>query len=111
MDKHESILYRTQQSWKLTVAAGGIIISGVLVTLSLIRINLPPTRVSQQLGIVGGLVSLLSFAFPLATIRCPKCGSHWLWRATMQKEINWRQWLLSQRVCPKCQSPCSTAAT
>ena len=111
MDKGESILYRTHQSWKLTIAAGGILISAALMYVAVLRINDFPTKEFEYLGVAGGLVSLLSFVFPLAAIRYPKCGSHWLWLAATQRQLTWYRWLLSQSACPKCRTSPSTAAT
>jgi len=111
MDKGDSILYRTHQSWKLTVAAGGMLIGAALVTLALTRLNLATAPDYGHLSMAGVLVLLFSFAYPLAAIRCPSCGARWLWLATMQRETNWRKWLLARGSCPKCRSSFSTAAT
>ena len=52
---------------------------------------------------LGAWMALISVVIAFVGIKCPGCGSHWMWRAAFQPSPNWVGWLRRQQVCPACK--------
>jgi hypothetical protein len=95
----ESLVAKSGQTWKLGLGLSGILAgSGIMfVGLSRLRVGGTPYALTgMALGVVAGIAACVS-------IRCSKCGMRWLWAAVRnQDQLQWLNWLLAQRVCPRC---------
>lgn len=101
--KKESILYCTGQIWKFRVMYIGAMIAAALVFgAQWFKGSMPgPWFVGVMLA--GAVAALVALAFPVITIKCPKCGARWYWMAISKKHrTNEFRWLASQTSCPVC---------
>lgn len=65
--------------------------------------NLEGSGWGFPLALAGMSIGLASFLLALLFIRCPRCGSRWLWKAVSQQEHSqWLSTLLSNSTCPSC---------
>jgi hypothetical protein len=99
MISKDSILYRTDQSWKFRLLLGVYVAAVIVFGAQWLRGSawfLPVT-------FFGSVVAAASLAVPWWSIRCPRCGTRWFWLAISQKHTdNWYKWLASQSTCPVC---------
>lgn len=66
-------------------------------------LNLDKGAISFWIIISGMLIGISTFIIGCMVIRCPKCGSKWLWVAIKNQSLN--SWLLSltnNGSCPEC---------
>ncbi len=102
----QSVLRRAGQAWKLQLAFVGLLVAGVLMVWAQLQITSFTAEQFTLLtlaGVVMGLASLFGACF---AIRCPACGSKWLWQAVRTKHSSsWLTWLLEQKACPTCGAP------
>ena len=98
-----SIMSRTGQNGKGFIGLLGIVVSVALIGYVIYHgqtnaLAFDLLGLSMVLGIVG-------FAYPLLSIRCPRCGDRWLWRAASTKpHPHALRWLAEQERCPKCEA-------
>jgi len=98
-----SVLYRTHQTWKLNAMYVGLLFSAVIQLIPGWMRPTPSPGTAALFAGVGALGAFISLAIPFFGIRCPACGSHWLWRAAHQPYRQWRASLWSPK-CPECGS-------
>jgi len=92
-----SVIKKTGQWWKAQLAYVTSV-GGALVMLYGIYHG------SLLLPTLGGLAAaIFGFVFACTAIRCPSCGSKWVWVAVSGQASNqWFPWLLSRSECPAC---------
>ena len=96
----KSLIPKSGQSWKLFVGFAGVFLGFSAMVYGLNRLE-DPSAVSLTLG--GMAFDLVAFVSMCVSIRCRACGMRWLWAAVKNQEhIQWVNWLLAQRVCPRC---------
>ena len=96
------LLDRTHQVWKLHVMIGGVLVACAIEVIPFLHAS-----TAKETAIYGGLgafVAFISLLIAFAGIRCPVCGSRWVWRAATQSHVNYLAWLRAQRACPDCGS-------
>ena len=99
----QSVLRRAGQAWKLQVAFVGLLIAGVLMVWAQLKITSLTAEQFTFLTLAGVAMALVSLFGACIAIRCPSCGSKWLWQAVRNKHSNsWLAWLLEQKACPTC---------
>ena len=92
----------TAQRWKLWLFAGLIAIAGLgfLFTDGIAK-SLVVQPVMIHLGALLLTIGTLTAAF--VSVRCPRCGLHLVAFAMSRQGIGqWLHWLLTVRVCPRC---------
>jgi hypothetical protein len=100
---NQSLLIRTGQAWKVGVLQVGFV-AATLIVLGVywFRDSLPKSLYLAAL-LSAVLLGIGSFTFPVAFIRCPKCGTRWLWMAVSRKhDTSWLRWLVRLSACPTC---------
>jgi len=99
----ESIIKKTKQWWKASLAFWGIILSAAMIFIGLT--NLENKEHFISLVLIGIFIGVLSFIFGCTAIRCPKCNAPWVWLGVSGKSSNeWLHWMLSRSECPKCNN-------
>jgi predicted RNA-binding Zn-ribbon protein involved in translation (DUF1610 family) len=90
-----SVIQLTGQLWKLHMGSIAYLISTAAVFWGFFK---------GDLYIVTGalLFGLLGLGFCSLSIRCPKCGAHWYWRALKNLQLGWVKRLVGQPECPVC---------
>ena len=104
-----TVIIRTGQGWKAIIAFGGLTL-GAVVSLCgpvLSRQSSSDFGVLVQMG--GAVFGLVAFFFGCRSIRCPSCGSRWVWEAISRHSANrWLSALLTKAACPACGYPDNT---
>ncbi|MEM7436695.1 MAG: hypothetical protein AAF436_16195 [Myxococcota bacterium] len=96
----DSIVTKTKQGWKLKAGFAVLVAGSAAMFWGLSTLREP---MGFALTLLGMTTSLLAFAVTCLAVRCPSCGSKWLWVAVRsQHHKRWLHWLLQQRVCPHC---------
>ncbi len=101
ISKVETVLYQTDQLWKIRAQIAIGHISIFLVFVPWLTESFPPQWTTPSYAI-GGTIAVIGIAFSYS-IRCPKCRTNWNSRAA--KEISkgsWPDFLLALRKCPFC---------
>jgi hypothetical protein len=99
----QSVLRRAGQAWKLRLALVGLLLGGGLMLWAQWRIAGLTAEQFTVLILSGVVVALASLFGACLAIRCPACGSKWLWQAVREKHSSsWLAWLLEQKTCPTC---------
>jgi hypothetical protein len=95
----ESLIHRSRQSWKVVLGFATFSVAFVFMIWG----EQFSTKFGFQLEIGGMLACLTALALIAATVRCKECGMRWVWDAVRhQKHSHWVNWLILQRVCPRC---------
>lgn len=55
---------------------------------------------------IASVLALVGIIVPFAAVKCPTCGSRWMWRAATQSDAKWLTWLRAQHLCPACKKSC-----
>jgi hypothetical protein len=99
-----SAIKKTGQWWK-GIAASAVVISGTIIMIAgLLALNGDQLHSSFAIMLAGGALTMLGFTFACWSIRCPDCGTRWLWLAvTKQHAGSWLEWLMSKAQCPICK--------
>lgn len=101
ISKVETVLYHTDQIWKIRAQLACGHISIFLVLGPWLIESFPPQWTMPSYAI-GGIIALIGIALSFS-IRCPKCRTNWNSKAA--KEISsgsWPDFLLALRKCPFC---------
>jgi len=109
-----SLLHRTGQLWEFNLWLSAVMAAGlalgarrwVLSGLSYV----PDEELRSALEVVVWFgpvpFSFLTSIIALLPIRCPRCKTKWLWRASStQDSRQWNTCLLSLTECPSCPYP------
>ena len=100
--KQKSLLYRTNQSWKLYVMYCSAII-GIIVASTGLYWEISGQQQGNFLIYIGGIIGGVGGLFPCLFIRCPKCGTRWYWKFfTNDLSGDWHEKLYSQTTCSDC---------
>ena len=100
---NESIIKKTKQWWKASLAFWCIIIGGTIMFIGLA--NLDNKELFITLVPLGIVIGIIGFIFGCTAIRCPSCKAKWVWLGVSGKSSSeWLHWLLSQSKCPKCNN-------
>ncbi len=99
-----SVVRRSGQLWKLGVAA---LLMGAAFgcALKLLGCGTCINMLWWPFAMFGAIVLGLggAFAWLCLSLRCPRCGAHWLWREADTRDADLRSYgLLSLRRCPRC---------
>jgi len=107
MSPHDSVISRTGQGPKALVAVLGMILGGTASIIGSALFKSHPDLNFVDLAQLGGAVlGLGAMFFACRSIRCPGCGTRWVWDSLSRDPANrWMQSLLNSRVCPKCGYP------
>ena len=100
---NNSLIKLSGQYWKAKVVIYGSVVGGVALFGGLLIID--KGTISFWIMITGMLIGILTFIIGCIIIRCPVCGSRWLWVAIKNQSLN--SWLLSlanNNSCPECGS-------
>jgi hypothetical protein len=87
----ESVIRLTGQYWKL-IAGMALLLGGSFV---------PLVAASGMSWTTGTVLAVAGYAFACLGIRCPGCGSRWLWQAALDAGL-YRP-LFTRSSCPQCQ--------
>ena len=97
---NSSLIQKSRQSWKLIVGFAMVLLGFVVMAYGLSRLE-EPGGVAFALG--GMATDIVAFIMMSVSICCRACGMRWLWAAMKnQDQLQWLNWLLAQRVCPRC---------
>lgn len=99
-------LRSSRQSWKLWVAAAGLITSGAFFAMA----RLSPWGRSDStailLSLAGCLLWLFAILWAVFSLRCPRCGHRVLWQVLRQAEVRaFVPRLVELEACPRCAYP------
>ena len=95
-----SLILRSGQGWKLLAGGTALVIGfgGMVFGLQELR---EPRGIAFALG--GMAIGILAMVLTCLLIRCETCGMRWVWAAVRnQDHQQWVNWLVAQRVCPRC---------
>jgi hypothetical protein len=81
----------TRQYWKV-IAGGAALIAGSFV---------PLFEASGVSWTVGTIVACVGYAFTCLAVRCPVCGSRWIWQAALDAGL-YRP-IFRGSACPACK--------
>ena len=107
MNKRNSIIYRTRQSWKLHASFALILLAAVAEALATLQ-SMAGIVSSKAVALVGGLGALFTLAalyLYFGSIRCQACGARWMWRAATSSKPGSMGKLLTAATCPECGAP------
>ena len=93
MANHQGLLTDTGQQWKLRIMTFGIVLGAPLIFFAIWHQDTMPGSEYIRMVLAGTLISAFSLVFPVLAIRCPRCGSHWLWIAYRKPHRKWYDWL------------------
>ena len=99
----DSILNKSNQSWKLSIGMFISIIASIAVLY--MAFNTKNYTPAQFLMMFAGCIVLMvgSIVWQAYSIRCSRCREKWFLIAiARQKSSRWLTWLLSQTQCPNC---------
>jgi predicted RNA-binding Zn-ribbon protein involved in translation (DUF1610 family) len=97
-----SLLYRTNQQWKLYAMTVGCLISCVCLFGVPWLLNDFSDQAKLVYTILGTVAAVVGLAIAFFGIRCPACGSRWMTRAAKQHSSKWLHWLSMLQECPDC---------
>lgn len=104
MSIYGPLIDRTHQTWKLHVANIGVALGIVIHAVPRWFFHGIPARDFAVYSGLSALVAAAGVFIYFGTVRCPFCGTHWVWRAAKQRTVRWLEWLHEQQVCPVCGS-------
>lgn len=109
----ESIIWRTGQGTKAVIALLGLLSGGAAVYLGGLAYKSFPDSIAVVIAQLGGaLFGLGAMFFACRSIRCPGCGTCWIWDSTSNEPASrWMFSLLASKNCPKCGHPDAVAAS
>lgn len=97
-----SAVKKTGQLWKWTVSSA-LVILGAFAMFAGIVMPADDARTTFVLVIAGLMVAVIGLVLALATIRCPRCRTPWVWWAMKSQSAGtWLVWLMSRTHCPRC---------
>lgn len=100
--KEESIIYCTKQIWKYRIGNLSFMVGILLVAYAHMHLDVRFMPLFF-LNLAGCAMIFAGVAFPLVSVRCPKCDVRWQWLAVRKKESpNGYSWLARLSVCPMC---------
>ncbi len=101
------LIARSGQWWKVYAGIGFAVVCAVMVFVA-VRQGLSPT-VSENadtwfmVRVIATIAGLVGAAVLLGWVRCPQCGSRWVWSALRTQPLdNWLPWIMTLERCPKC---------
>ena len=99
-----SIIRSTGQIWKVRVWAFGTLVSLAAALVAFFLFPFPRNNVYfLAANLFGTVLIISSLVFAVVSIKCPVCGSRWLWLALYKKhDEGWYDWLAAQSACPIC---------
>jgi len=101
-----SLLSKTKQSWKFKAMFVALMLAAASMAYGQLHIGSLSSSAFFYLVAGGAFLGVAAFAFACVSIKCPVCGSKWLWQAVSgQGHKDWLFWLHSQSVCPNCGEP------
>ena len=86
-----SVIRLTGQFWKLAVGALALLIGSLA----------PLVGASGMSWTTGTVIAVVGYTFACMAVRCPGCGSRWLWQAALDAGL-YRP-LFTRPACPQCQ--------
>jgi len=94
---NRSLVKKTNQGGKLVAFAVLKVLGGVLLLYSFtVQTSIVAIFAAIALGLLGLLLGIVG-------VKCPICGSKWLWLALRDQGIGqWLAWLMSLNKCPEC---------
>ena len=96
----EPALHASGQTWKLLV--GFVVMLAGFVTAACGVLD-PGSAAGLELAWTGVGIGAAALAVTCWSVRCPSCGTRWLWTALQHQSARvWIEWLLAQSVCPRC---------
>lgn len=103
----KNVIAKTGQSWKLLAVFVVLILSGISMVIGVLNINAAASAELYFYYVSAcAIVGISSFVIACVSIKCPSCGSRWLWSAVNSKASKeWQYWLNSLEVCPECGEP------
>jgi hypothetical protein len=105
MANNQSVVTRTGQVWKLRLMPIGVALGSPLILIAVWHQYALPRGYFISVLLIGLFINLFALVFPALAIRCPRCGSHWLWAAYRKPHKIWYRWLMTLISCPVCDSP------
>lgn len=99
-----SVIGRTGQAGKAVIALGGLILGGAIALLPIVGEAVSTRAALVKFG--AALFSLGCFFYGCRAIRCPACGTRWVWDAVSGRAASaWLASLLRTPNCPSCGHP------
>ncbi len=86
-----SVISLTSQYWKIAVGVAGLVVGSFA----------PLFEASRMSWTVGTILACAGYAYTCIAVRCPDCGSRWLWRAALDAGL-YRP-LFRASNCPACK--------
>ncbi len=86
-----SALSLTGQYWKFAFGVTGLLVGSIA----------PLFQATGMSWTVGSLIAGAGYAFALFAVRCPSCGSRWLWKAALDPA--YYEPVFKGSVCPHCK--------
>jgi hypothetical protein len=95
-----TLISKSGQAWKLVLGLCG---SGLTFAVMVYGVRGGSAPGNVELAMGSAVLGLSVMAITCLSIRCRKCGMRWLWAAVRyQSHLQWFNWLVAQRTCPRC---------
>jgi hypothetical protein len=99
-----SAIAKTGQAWKGIAAISVVILGSLIMFAGMLSHSRDQSLAWFSVTLGGMALAALGFAFGCWSIRCPECGSRWLWLAVTKRGVgSWLEWLVSRTQCPTCK--------
>ncbi len=99
----DSIIVRSGQVWKMLILVSGSIVSAISLFCGLALLGERSTALSLFLVLLGIGIFTASAVFACVSIRCPYCGTRWVWLGVTQGDAaDWISTLVARRTCRAC---------
>jgi Na+/melibiose symporter-like transporter len=99
----QSVVVKSGQGWKALTVVGGSIVSAVCFFAGLALLGGKQPAIAVWLVLLGIGMFACSMLFACAFIRCPHCGTRWVWLAVTRSDaVEWVSSVMSQGVCRAC---------
>lgn len=88
--QQSSVIAATGQYWKLALGVAALVVGSFV----------PMVEGIGMSWTTGTVVAIAGYAFTCLAVRCPDCGSRWLWQAALDAGLYGP--LFKRSTCPKC---------
>jgi len=97
------LLKESNQLWKASLSFSSLLAGMVSVCLGLYFADSLSYRVAFTMIVLSSFISLTTLVWGAVSIKCPSCGSRWLWDSLSKQEMDsWSTHFWTLKECPNC---------
>lgn len=95
-----TLLEQSGQRWKFSLLVWGTMVGFGFMLAGMLLLSIAHAYLALVLG--GLVLGVASFVFASLSIRCPRCGQRWFWRAVSTRNTNDWYSALTKSKCDRC---------